>query len=233
MKDYTLTYWPLPFRGQFVRAVLAFGGASWDETSPDEVARMRAAPIADQPVPHMGPPLLHDHEADLWLAQLPAVLGYLGTRFELMPHDPARVALTYKAIGDANDVLDNITRMGGAQMWTRGEWETFMQDRLPRWLQIFEELGTRHGLTAGQGHLLGTGAPGLADLVTATLWGTMTEKLPALRLLLEVEAPTVAGLCERINAHPALVAMRADTDARFGDIYCGGHIEASIREMLA
>ena len=35
-------------------------------------------------------------------------------------------------------------------------WESFSQDRLVRWLQIFEETGRRSGLEAERGYLLGT-----------------------------------------------------------------------------
>ncbi len=31
MADYELYYWPVPFRGQFVRAVLAYAGKTWTE----------------------------------------------------------------------------------------------------------------------------------------------------------------------------------------------------------
>jgi len=39
-------------------------------------------------------------------------------------------------------------------------------------------------------------------------------------------------LGRRIAAEPAQAAMRDDTDTRFGHAWCGGLIEASIREML-
>lgn len=231
--DYTLYYWPIPFRGQFVRALLAFAGAAWDEADPDAVAALRAADVGDQPVPCMGPPVLYDHDAGLYLAQMPAILSYLGDKFGMMPSDAGRVALTHKVIADTNDVLDNLTRSGGAQMWTRGEWEGFISDRLPRWMRIFEELGKRQGLEAGSGFMLGADAPGLADLVTATLWGTMVDKLPGLRPVLQTHAPRVAGLCARIGADARIAELQSDTDRRFGELYCGGQIEASIREMLA
>ena len=35
MPDYTLYYWPAPFRGQFVRAVLAHVHATWDKATED------------------------------------------------------------------------------------------------------------------------------------------------------------------------------------------------------
>lgn len=232
MADYTLYYWPLAFRGQFVRAVLAHSGASWDEPDIDAVMEAMGADVGDQPVPFMAPPLLVDHDGGTAIAQMPAILAYLGQKFELVPAEPGPAALTHKIIADANDVLDEVTRYGGRSMWTRGEWDSFVEDRLPRWARIFEATGRAHGLTADSGHMLGTDAPGLADLVTATLWFTMTAKLPGLQDLVQAHAPHVVSLGERIMSSDALAAMRDETDTRFGHAWCGGQIEASIREML-
>lgn len=232
MADYTLYYWPLPFRGQFIRAVLAHAGATWDEPAVDAITVAMSTDVTEQPVPFMAPPLLTDHEAGVSLAQMPAILSYLGTMLGLMPGDAKRAALTHKIIADANDVLDEVTRFGGRSMWTREEWEAFAEDRLPRWAQIFEATGRVHGLTADSGHMLGTPEPGLADLVTATLWFTMTTKLQDLTDLVETNAPHIAALSQRIMSTDALAAMRDDTDTRFGHAWCGGLIEASIREML-
>lgn len=232
MPGYTLYYWPLPFRGQFVRAVLAHAGAEWDEPGMDAVAEVKDSTVTAQPVPFMAPPLLMDHAAGVSIAQMPAVLAYLGGEFGLMPEDSALVALTHKVVADANDVLDEMTRFGGRSMWTRDAWDGFAAERLPRWMRIFEETGARHGLTPEGGTFLGTAEPGLADLVTATLWFTMTDKLTALGPMLKENAPAVAALADRVMARPELAAMRADTDARFGFAWCGGQIEASIRDML-
>jgi glutathione S-transferase len=232
MADYTLYYWPLPFRGQFVRAVLAHAGAGWEEPGMDDVAAMKDRPPADQPVPFMAPPLLVDHAAGVSVAQMPAILAYLGGKFALIPDDPGRAALTHKIVADANDVLDEITRFGGRSMWTPGEWDSFAEERLPRWMAIFEATGRAHGLTPAGGHVLGGDAPGLADLVTATLWSTVADKLPGLGDMLADTAPATAALSRRIADSPALAAMREDTDTRFGHAWCGGLIEASIREML-
>lgn len=232
MTDYTLYYWPLPFRGQFVRAVLAWAGARWDEPDMDTLIELKERAPADQPVPFMGPPVLVDHGAGVTLAQMPAVLAYLGGKHGLLPDDAAQAALTHKVVADVNDVLDEVTRFGGRSMWSAGEWETFTDERLPRWMRMFEALGARHGLVREGGTMLGTDAPGLADIVTAVLWFTMTEKLPGLAEMLEAEAPCVAALSRRLMETEALKEMRADTDARFGQAWCGGMIEASIREML-
>ena len=231
MSEYTLYYWPLPFRGQFVRSALAHVGASWREASLRELIEIKDAEPARQIVPHMAPPVLTDHAADLSLAQTQAILTYLGTKYELIPDDPARAALTAKTIADANDVLQEMTLHNGAQMWTRERWDGY-RPRLARWMEIFEEHGRRHGLTVEKGHLLGTDVPGLADLVVYSLWGVMTSKLPELRPFLDTSAPAVAALSDRIADLPEQEELRLRSDAEYGDEWCSGRIEASLRAVL-
>ncbi len=231
MADYTLAYWPLPFRGEFVRAVLAHAGATWDEVDIDALIAEKGRDPADQLVPHMGPPVLTDHAAGITLAQTQAILTYLGDKYDLVPGDPAGAALTHKVIADANDVLYEMTLYNGARMWTQALWDDF-RPRLARWMAMFEALGRKHGLTEDGGYLLGTEAPGLADLVAATLWGVMTAKLPSLRPLLDASAPALAGLTDRIAALPAQADLRRRSDAAYGDEWCGGRIEASLRRVI-
>ena len=49
MSDYELYYWPIPFRGQFVRAVLAFAGKSWTEHGPAEISKLMGGPLKNMP----------------------------------------------------------------------------------------------------------------------------------------------------------------------------------------
>ncbi len=119
MSDYDLYYWSVPFRGQFVRAVLAYAGKTWTEGGDDAIAKLMGGPVKDMPVPFMGPPLLIDKKADFAIAQMPAIVLYLGETLDLLPADPALRALTMKIVNDANDVIDEITLDGGRQMWTR------------------------------------------------------------------------------------------------------------------
>lgn len=232
MADYTLYYWPAPFRGQFVRAVLAHIGASWDEAGIEETFAQRAAEPGSQLIPHMGPPVLTDHCRGIHISQMPAILTYLGEQYGLMGSDPALKAQNQKIIGDANDVLYEMTRHNGTQLWTGAAWTAF-EPRLARWMSMFEETGLRHGLTAGSGYLLGTSAPGLADLVTTILWGTMTTKFAPLRLKLDTYAPTIAGLCDRMGAFSQQADLRSHSDALYGDVWCGGEIEASLRAVVS
>lgn len=231
MPEYTLHYWPVPFRGQFVRAVLAHVHATWREAGTEEISTLMSNSPAAQPVPHMGPPVLTDHATGLSLAQMPAILSYLGHKYGLIPDDATRDALTVKIIADANDVLYEMTLHNGSQMWTEQAWHAY-RPRLGRWMAIFEETGRRHGLTAEAGYMLGTDSPGLADLAAHILWGTMTATLPSLRSVLDATAPALAGLCDRIAALPEQFTLRTESDDKYGDEWCGGQIEASLRAVL-
>ncbi len=229
--DYDLFYWQMPFRGQFLRAILAHAGQRWNEYDDDAVSRLMEADPAKQPIPFMGPPMLVDRRADVTLAEMPAIAYYLGETLGLLPATVAGKAMTLKVVNDANDVIDELTLDGGREMWSPQRWHEF-RPRLGRWMSIWEETGKRHGLTARAGFLLGGTKAGVADLVTATLWGTMVEKLPVIGGLLDEKAPACAGLVKRVLAEPAMVNLVAVSRERFGDSYCGGEVEKSMKRAI-
>jgi glutathione S-transferase len=171
---------------------------------------------SDMPVPFMGPPVLVDERAGVAVSQMAAIVFYLGEALDLLPREPGPRALTLKVVADANDVIDELTLDGGRQMWTEKRWDEFVP-RLQKWMGLWEELGRRHGLGARSGHLLGGEAPGVADVVTATLWGTLVERFPIIGKMLEETAPNTAGLVQRVAALPAWRSCRrrpAGTTAR-------------------
>lgn len=231
MSDYVLYYWSAPFRGQFVRAILAQAGRSWTEGGDEEISRLMALPAREMPVPFMGPPLLVDPKADVAIAQMPAIILYLGETLDLLPPSPALRALTLKLVNDANDVIDELTLDGGRQMWTDERWREFVP-RLRKWMSFWEETGRRHGLTQTSGYLLGGETPGIADVVSATLWSTMADRFEAIAKILEQTAPMTAALTRRLQDLPALAALAAKARADYGETYCGGQIEASLRKVL-
>jgi glutathione S-transferase len=231
MSDYTLYYWSAPFRGQFVRGVLAFAGQAWTEAGDDAIGELMAGSVKDMPVPFMGPPLLIDHKASVAIAQMPAIVLYLGETLDLLPKDPALKALTLKIVCDANDVIDELTLDGGRQMWTEQRWKDF-EPRLEKWMSFWEEIGRRHGLKADGGYLLGGDPPGIADVVTAVLWSTMTERFEKIGQILDKTAPHTAALVRRVADLPPLKALAAKAHDNYGDTWSGGQIEASLRKVL-
>ncbi len=231
MSDYELYYWSVPFRGQFVRAVLAFAGKGWSEGGDGAIAKLMDGPVKQMPVPFIGPPILIDKKADFAVAQMPAVILYLGETLNLMPATPALRAMTMKIVNDANDVIDEITLDGGRQMWTEKRWREFVP-RLKKWMSLWEETGRRHGLKTDSGFLLGGKAPGVADVVTATLWSTVCDRFPKIATMLGKTAPMTAALTQRVASLPPLAKLAAKARKDYGDAYCGGQIEASLRKVL-
>ncbi len=231
MADYTLYYWSVPFRGQFVRAVLAYAEKTWSEGGDGAIAKLMEGPVKRMPVPFMGPPLLIDKKADFAIAEMPAIILYLGETLDLMPATAVLRAMTMKIVNDANDVIDEITLDGGREMWTKKKWRDFVP-RLKKWMSFWEETGGRHGLKADSGFLLGDDKPGIADVVTATLWSTMAERFDTIAAMLEERAPMTAALTQRIADLPPLKKLAAKARRDYGAAYCGGQIEASLRKVL-
>jgi glutathione S-transferase len=231
MSDYELYYWSVPFRGQFVRAVLAYAGKTWKEGDDSAIQALMQGPVADMPVPFMGPPVLIDKKAKFAIAQMPAIIFYLGETLDLMPATPALRALAMKIVLDTNDVIDEITQDGGREMWAQKKWQGFVP-RLQKWMSFWEETGRRHGLQPDAGYLLGGETASIADIVTATLWSTVAGRFPPIETMLEETAPATAALTRRIASRPQLAKLAARASHDYGDAYCGGQIEASLRKVL-
>ena len=231
MAAYELLYWSVPFRGQFVRAMLTFAGKTWTEGGDAKISKLMEGPVGEMPVPFMGPPVLIDHKADVSIAEMPAIILYLGETLDLMPDTPTLRAMTIKIVNDANDVIDEITLNGGDHMWTQQRWEEFMP-RLARWMSLWEDTGRRYGLGKNAGFMLGGHKPGIADVITATLWTTMTDRFSKVRDLFEKSAPMTAALCQRVSALPALVKLAGTARRDFGQAYAGGQIGASMAKIL-
>ncbi|MEP9377802.1 glutathione S-transferase [Aquabacter sp. CN5-332] len=231
MADYDFYYWPVPFRGQFIRAILAYGGKSWDEHDADEIAGLMSLEPANQPIAFMGPPVLIDAQSGLALSQMPSIAIYLGDSLGLIAHEPGQRAMTAKVANDANDVIDELTLDGGREMWTEAKWEEFIP-RLKKWMAIWEATATRHRLKEDSGYLLGTAEAGVADIVTSTLWSTMADRFPPIRAMLDATAPRTAALTRRMQAIPSLTALQERSFEQYGRAYCGGEIEKSLRRVL-
>ncbi len=223
---FQLYYWPLPFRGCFVSYLFAYRGVPLlEENGYEEIERLRSLPPGEQDVPFVGPPVLRDLDTGRTLSQMPAIVLYVSSELDLLPEAPFEIAMCMKVLMDCNDVLMEICRYNGSIMWERREWTDFRSRRLPRWLRIFEA-----SLNRGT---IGRDSVSFADIGTFALFGNMIRCLPELEPDLLAEAPGIHALCRRLGAEPSLAAHVADEAEKYGALYCGGQIEASIREMLA
>jgi glutathione S-transferase len=223
---FKLDYWPIPFRGCFVSYLFAYRGVPLTNAADfDDIERLRSPPPREQLIPFMGPPVLTDRQTGRVLSQMPAIVLYVADELDLKPQESFDQAMAMKVLMDCNDVLMEICRYNGSSMWTREEWTAFRSKRLPRWLAIFEE-------SLRRGHI-GRDTVTFADIGVFALFGNMMRCLPELEPDVHAHAPGIHALCETIGAQPSLAHAVAADEASYGNLYCGGQIEASIREMLA
>ena len=222
---FQLYYWPLPFRGCFVSYLFAYRGAPLLEgASYEEIIELKNRHPSEQEIPFMGPPLLKDLETGRSLSQMPAIVLHVAKELDFLPDDPFAQAMCLKVLMDCNDVLMEICRYNGSIMWERAEWIRFRSERLPQWMTIFEE-----SLNRG---VIGKEPVNFADIGTYALFGNMVRCLPALESDLQTHAPGIHALCRRIGAEPSLERYVRDEEQNYGNLYCGGQIEESIRNML-
>ena len=222
---FQLYYWPIPFRGCFVSYLFAYRDVPLlQEASHEENISLMSRHPGEQDVPFMGPPVIRDLESGRTLSQMPAIVFYVSRELDFMPEDPFDVAMCMKILMDCNDVLVEICRNNGSTMWDRKEWVQFRSQRLPRWMQIFEE-------SLKRGHI-GKEPVSFADIGVFALFGNMTRCLPELEADLLRHAPGIHRLCQRIGSQPSLARYVADEEQHYGKLYCGGQIEKSIRKMI-
>lgn len=84
MSEYDLYYWFLPLRCQFVRAVLAYAGKTRTDGGDPATSNLMDRPVKDMPVPFMGPAVLIDNKVGLAIAEMPAIVLYLGETLGLV-----------------------------------------------------------------------------------------------------------------------------------------------------
>lgn len=101
--------------------------------------------------------------------------------------------------------------------------------RLTRWTDIWEGTGSANGLGEERGTLLGTDDAGAADIVTAVLFSTVADRFEEIAALLVNTAPRGAALTRRMQAMPRLARLAGNIREKYGDAYCGGEIEKSLR----
>mmetsp|Transcript_103615 Transcript_103615/g.182632 ORF Transcript_103615/g.182632 Transcript_103615/m.182632 type:complete len:258 (-) Transcript_103615:48-821(-) len=239
---YTFYYWPCPGRGVFVRSLFAFTDTAFNEASAAEIIRIKDAPFNEQPFPLRAPPFLVDHSADDFaVSQLSAVGTYVASKVGLMPDGLEKQSLALKVLSDANDVVHEMWRAnaclklnGEWVLWDQPSWDEFRDGNFIRWLQQFEAIATKFGCTAEVGFLLGTPKATLADLACWSLWATMARCIPQLAPPIHEHAPLVMALCRRLEeSNAGLTALvKKDVEA-WGDAWCGGLIEKSIRQVVA
>jgi glutathione S-transferase len=100
--------------------------------------------------------------------------------------------------------------------------------RLKKWMSFWEETGRRYGLEAERGLLLGGDGPGIAVVVSATLWTTMADRFSDIAVIFVDASPRTSALVRRVSSLPGLTNLVNKARTDYGDAYCGGVIEVAL-----
>lgn len=225
---YKLYYWEAPFRGNFIQLLLEELNCGYQRFNASEIYPQRSLKIK---FPGMAPPYLYDASTKTYWAQMPAIMMYLARKHKFLPKDIENQILISKLIADCHDILLEFTNFYGKEMWTKKDWKKFRQERFSKWLQIFEKTGELHELRKTKGYLLGSKIS-VADITTTALFGSMLHTFPSLEDDFKQDAPNTLELIQRIENRPRIKKCLEKQRKEWGDIYCGGEIENSLRQVI-
>ena len=212
---YQLYYWPmLPGRGEFVRLTLEQAGAAYEDVGREQGAKaivelLRAPGPGTRP---LAPPVLVD--GDLRLAQVAAILDYLGAKHELAPRDPAGRSLALQLqltvadlVAEAHDTHHPVAK---AQYYEDQKPEAlryaqaFVDSRMGKFLSYFEAV-----LAASGGPFVFGEALSYVDLSLGQVMRGLEYAFPKAFARVSANTPKLVDLRQRVDALPRISAYRA------------------------
>jgi glutathione S-transferase len=217
---YALYYWPgIQGRGEFVRLALEEAGADYVDVGNDEavggVRAVEALLDATRAVhPAFAPPVLVS--GGVAVAQVAAILQYLGPRLGLVARDPAAALWTQQLqltiadmVAEAHDTHHPVD-VGATYERQKAEATkraaVFRKARMPKFLDYFERVLERN--PKGPAHLVGARLS-YADLSLFQLVSGLRHAFPKAMRRLEGGLPRVSALAARVEARPNIAAYLA------------------------
>mmetsp|Transcript_11074 Transcript_11074/g.23757 ORF Transcript_11074/g.23757 Transcript_11074/m.23757 type:complete len:278 (-) Transcript_11074:3607-4440(-) len=242
--EWELVYWPVTFRGNFVRVLFEHAGVAYQDTGSFESnMKLMSLPPHEQPLPFVGPPVLRNKKTGFALSQTAAIVAYLGKKLGYDPSDLETSALALKIVLDCLDILGEISLSNGAQMWTRESWASFRGEgkRLDSWLKNLEASAQRFGggttsaqksVPSSEVWMLGTPTASIADLALFALLEQLVRNMPPLKSDVLRAAPLCWSIVERLAAQQNLRSFIQKQTAQLPRRFCAPKIQASIYAMI-
>ncbi|MCH2107939.1 MAG: hypothetical protein MK135_01300 [Polyangiaceae bacterium] len=224
--SWELYYWRVPFRSAAIRLLFVQAGEELSLADSSDVSALKNLSIHQQPVPAMAPPILLSEKEGVALSQMPAICLFISQRFDLIDNTPLACSQLVKVLGDMNDILCEITRNNGHQLWERAAWEEFLDARLPRWADITMRNAELYSQARSSSQL------NAIDLVQWAIWGTFRQAFPELEPWFQQRASGLDEYLTQMAQYPRLETFFEEQKLLYDGRYCGGKIENSIREML-
>jgi glutathione S-transferase len=217
---YELFYWPhIPGRGELVRLALEDAGAPYVDVARSEahggVAALKAL-LRDRPdvgARPFAPPILR--HGSLVLSQVGAILAYLGPRLGLAGEGGGHATLAVQlTISDLVSEVHDTHHPIGTSLYYEEQTEaarqrtaTFLEHRLPKFLDYFERL-VRENTDAREPRSL-VGDHTYADLSMFHVLAGLTYAFPRAMAAKRRELPALTALEARVAARPHVAAYLA------------------------
>ena len=146
-EEYELFYWPgMSGRGEVVRMLFAASGVTWKDNL-DRNSVMFHRNYQNQGNIGFAPPYIQDQSNGLVLAQLPAILQYVGEKHGLAPPDAAGKAAAMAHALTIADLWDGIYNCTKSFTDNKEEAPTraFIGNRVKHFFKFFNEVLRRNG----------------------------------------------------------------------------------------
>jgi glutathione S-transferase len=211
---YELYYWPsIQGRGEFVRLALEDAGADYVDVARQPkrgmTAMMRFMESRSVDCPPFAPPFLK--AGKLVIAQTANILLFLGPRLGLAPKNEARRLWTHQlqlTIADwLAEVHDTHHPIAGSLYYedqkreAKRRAENFRSERLPKFLDYFEQVLKRNGNDCLVGKKVS-----YVDLSMFQMIAGLRYAFPRAMAKQERKHRRLAALCDRVAARPRLAA---------------------------
>ncbi len=213
--EYKLYYWDAPFRGNFIEYILIKANCEYTRHNASEIYPDKSLKIN---YPGMAPPYLYEAETKKYFSQMPAIGFYLAKRQGLLDTFKDEY-FTLKVLADCHDVLTEITNFYGTKMWTPESWKDFKNDRFKKWLNLFDQYALD--------------SPSLVErLSLAALIGPILRSFPDLSSFIRDNGPRTFELTHKVESDKQISDLLKKQHKAWGNIYCGGEIEESLRNVI-
>ncbi|MFN3658524.1 MAG: glutathione S-transferase [Pseudolabrys sp.] len=206
---YQLYYWPeIQGRGEFVRLALEDAGADYDDVARGKGGMDRMLAMMDEEKrPPFAPPFLK--AGKLVIAQVAAILFYLGPRLKLAPAAEAdrlwlhqlqlTVADFVKEIHDTHHPVGSGLYYEDQKAEAKRYAHGFLRERVPKYLGYFETVAER----SGGPYMLGKRFTYM-DLSVFQLVQGLRYAFPRHMKLMRRMAPALVDIHDRVSERPSL-----------------------------
>uniref|UniRef100_A0A7S2TQD9 Glutathione S-transferase n=1 Tax=Lotharella oceanica TaxID=641309 RepID=A0A7S2TQD9_9EUKA len=233
MSDITIYYWPIRFRGNFLKYILEEAGHKYATVSTYPEIK-KALDDAKDGYPVFAVPLLK--VGSFRCSQMPAAVLHLAKMFHMEPSDGNDKTLALMMLLNCNDILDSITMNGGHyMMWTPEKWKTFQDGRLAKWLGVLDTALGKNPKNAKAEKIYFFGVkPTYVDFGVLAILDGLVDEFGLVEYV--GKFPLLSRFFKEMSARPSvqkLWSVQKPKDRSKWAPWCGGQIQKSIETSIA